>query len=93
MSLKARFWDRMYRGTPSWELGRADPVLVRALDDRRVRGPGRALDVGCGTGDNAIELANRGFEVTAIDIAERPWRWRARRLMPLASRSSSVSRM
>jgi SAM-dependent methyltransferase len=72
MSLKARIWDRMYRGTPSWELGQPDPVLVRALDDRRVQGPGRALDVGCGTGDNAIELAARGFEVTAIDIADRP---------------------
>ena len=72
MSVRARLWNRMYRGTPSWELGRADPVLVRALDDRRVRGPGRVLDVGCGTGDNAIELARRGFEVTAIDIAARP---------------------
>jgi 2-polyprenyl-3-methyl-5-hydroxy-6-metoxy-1,4-benzoquinol methylase len=47
-------------------------VLLRALDDRLVQGPGRALDVGCGTGDNAIELAVRGFEVTAIDIADRP---------------------
>jgi SAM-dependent methyltransferase len=72
MSLKARAWNRMYRGTPSWELGQPDPVLVRALDDRLVQGPGRALDVGCGTGDNAIELAARGFEVTAIDIADRP---------------------
>jgi SAM-dependent methyltransferase len=63
MSLKA---------APSWELGHPDPVLVRALDDRHVWGPGRALDVGCGTGDKAIELAGRGFEVTAIDIADRP---------------------
>jgi SAM-dependent methyltransferase len=70
--LKARVWDRMYRGTPSWELGKPDPVLVRTLDDRLVQGPGRALDVGCGTGDDAIELAGRGFEVTAIDIADRP---------------------
>jgi SAM-dependent methyltransferase len=61
----------MYRGTPSWELGGADPVLVATLDDRGVRGPGRALDVGCGTGDNAIELARRGFEVTAIDLSDR----------------------
>ncbi len=71
MNLTARFWNRMYRGVPSWELGQADPVLVSALDERNIRGPGRALDVGCGTGDNAIALAGRGFEVTAIDVAER----------------------
>ena len=57
---------------PSWELDQADPTLVGTLDDRGIRGPGRALDVGCGTGDNAIELARRGFQVTALDIADRP---------------------
>lgn len=67
----ARFWNRMYRTTPSWELGRADPTLIAALDERGLHGPGRALDIGCGTGDNAIALAARGFEVTGIDIAER----------------------
>ena len=72
MGFRERFWNRSYVATPSWELGTADPVLVRALDDRGIVGPGRALDVGCGTGDNAIELARRGFEVTAIDLAERP---------------------
>lgn len=57
---------------PAWELGQADPFLVEALDARRIRGAGRALDVGCRTGDNAIELAGRGFQLTAIDIADRP---------------------
>jgi SAM-dependent methyltransferase len=70
--LRGAVWNRMYRGEPSWELGRADPDLLAALDTRAVPAPHRALDVGCGTGDNAIELARRGFEVTAIDIAERP---------------------
>ena len=71
MDVKARMWNRMYRGTPTWELGHADPTLLRVLDDRGIAGPGRALDVGCGTGDNAIALARRGFEVSAIDVAER----------------------
>lgn len=59
----------MYRGTPSWELNAADPDLVGVLDARAVRGPGRAIDIGCGTGDNAIELARRGFET--VDVSER----------------------
>src|SRR5687767_10145408 len=31
--------------------------------------PGRALDVACGKGRNALFLASRGFQVTAIDIS------------------------
>jgi SAM-dependent methyltransferase len=73
MSLKSRTWDRMYRkGDPSWERGGPDPGLTSALDARELRGPGQALDLGCGTGDNAIALAQRGFEVTALDIGEVP---------------------
>jgi cyclopropane fatty-acyl-phospholipid synthase-like methyltransferase len=67
-----RFWNAMYRSTPTWELDAADPQLVAVLERDEVRGPGRALEVGCGTGDNAIELARRGFSVTAIDVADRP---------------------
>lgn len=73
MSLKSRTWDRMYRkGEPSWERGGPDPGLTTALDARGIRDPGHALDLGCGTGDNAITLAQRGFEVTALDIGEVP---------------------
>ena len=32
--------------------------------------PGRALEIGCGTGTNAVWLAERGFTVTAVDFAE-----------------------
>lgn len=34
--------------------------------------PGRALDLGCGTGDNAIYLAEHGWQVTAVDYVEKP---------------------
>jgi 2-polyprenyl-3-methyl-5-hydroxy-6-metoxy-1,4-benzoquinol methylase len=33
-------------------------------------GPGRALDLACGNGSNAVSLALRGFAVTAIDLSE-----------------------
>jgi cyclopropane fatty-acyl-phospholipid synthase-like methyltransferase len=36
--------------------------------------PGRALDLGCGTGTNAITLALQGWQVTAIDFSERALR-------------------
>ena len=60
-------WDAMYReGTPSWETGNPASELVSVLDEGVIP-PGRTLDVGCGTGADAVCLARRGFEVTAVD--------------------------
>jgi SAM-dependent methyltransferase len=42
--------------------------LVQLVTDGTLK-PGRAIDLGCGEGDNAIFLAEHGFEVTAIDFA------------------------
>jgi SAM-dependent methyltransferase len=65
-------YDEIYRDTagsggPPWVIGGPQPALARVLDDG-VKGP-KVLDVGCGTGDLAIALARRGYEVTAIDIS------------------------
>ena len=65
-------YDELYRDTadsggPPWEIRGPQPALAEVLDDG-VRGP-TVLDVGCGTGDLAIALARRGYEVTAIDIS------------------------
>jgi SAM-dependent methyltransferase len=50
-----------------WELGpRAE--LVQLLQQDRLR-RGRAIDLGCGTGANAIFLAAHGFDVTGVDFA------------------------
>jgi SAM-dependent methyltransferase len=47
-----------------------NPALAGWLAEGRVQGAGRqALVVGCGMGDDAEELARRGFEVTAFDIS------------------------
>jgi SAM-dependent methyltransferase len=50
-----------------WDMGPREE-LVRLVDDGEIA-PGRALDLGCGTGSNAIFLAQHGFDVTAVDYA------------------------
>jgi SAM-dependent methyltransferase len=60
-------WDLAYReGTPVWETGEPSAELVRFLSEKRV-GRGSALDIGCGTGADAIYMVRRGLEVTAVD--------------------------
>jgi SAM-dependent methyltransferase len=43
-------------------------MLVKFVESHAVA-PGRALEVGCGTGTNAIYLAQHGFEVVGVDIS------------------------
>ena len=50
-----------------WEIGPREE-LVRLVENRRIT-PCRAIDLGCGTGSNAIFLAQHGFDVTGIDYA------------------------
>lgn len=54
--------------------------LVRWLEEKRIEGVGmRALVVGCGLGDDAEELARRGFDVVAFDISPTAIEWCRRR--------------
>ena len=55
-----------YEGVPPWDIGRPQTAVVRLLEDGRIGL--RVLDVGCGTGDNAIFLALRGHDVLGIDL-------------------------
>lgn len=71
-------WDLQYRAGPvPWDTGRPEPELRRVLAERHV-GPCRALELGCGTGTDAVWLAAHGFQVTAVDLS-RVALWRARR--------------
>jgi SAM-dependent methyltransferase len=65
-------WDDRYAsGEPRpWDTGTPDPMLVEMIESRAIA-PGRALDVGCGTGTNAIYLAQHGFDVLGVDISPR----------------------
>lgn len=54
------------------------PLLAQWLEGRSLEGL-RALDVGCGLGDNAEALAAAGAKVTAFDLVPRAVEWAQRR--------------
>ena len=60
-------WDEMYRSRDQVFSGAPNGVLVTEVADLP---PGRALDVGCGEGADALWLARRGWQVTAVDISQ-----------------------
>jgi SAM-dependent methyltransferase len=51
-----------------WDIGRASADLKQTVENGTLR-PCRVVELGCGTGNDSIYLASRGFDVTAIDIA------------------------
>lgn len=68
--MSGRDWDERYKqGQAPWDTGSPCAEMVKVLDSGVVT-PGRALDLGCGTGTNAIYLAQKGFEVTGVDVSQ-----------------------
>ena len=53
-------------GDAPWDTGISPPELIDYL---RTRSPGRALDIGCGTGTNSMTMAGFGWTVLGIDIS------------------------
>ena len=60
------YWDERYGESGQIWSGRPNVVLVEETSDLE---PGRALDLGCGEGGDAIWLAKRGWNVTAVDVS------------------------
>jgi len=58
-------WDQKYRSGYGAG-GAVEPLLAGAVANLR---PGRALDLACGLGRNALYLAERGWHVTALDYS------------------------
>jgi SAM-dependent methyltransferase len=62
-------WDDAYRRAvpPPWDIGRPQPEFVHLAREAVLTG--RLIDVGCGTGENALMAAGHGLEVVGVDIA------------------------
>jgi SAM-dependent methyltransferase len=65
--MPADSFESAYRGTPPWDIGRPQPAIVRLAETGQITGS--VLDVGCGTGENVLFLAERGFAAAGIDGA------------------------
>jgi cyclopropane fatty-acyl-phospholipid synthase-like methyltransferase len=63
--LMFRVW---YLFEPPWDTGISPPELLDFIESHS---PGKAIDIGCGTGTNVITLAKAGWQVTGVDFVPR----------------------
>ena len=69
MTTEERFQKRYASGDTPWDIGKPDVNLTQTVTTVALE-PCKALDIGCGTGDNSIWLAQKNFQVTGIDASE-----------------------
>lgn len=67
--MSERDWNEHYAsGHTPWDSGEPDPALVEIVKAGTIP-VGRALEVGCGTGTNALWLAAQGFDTLGVDVS------------------------
>lgn len=62
-------FDKSYDGVPPWEIGRPQSEILQLLDEGKISGT--VLDVGCGTGEQALEIARRGMSAVGVDSSPK----------------------
>ncbi|HEY0674169.1 MAG TPA: class I SAM-dependent methyltransferase [Longimicrobiales bacterium] len=84
-----KFFDSTYLNAAPWDIGRPQPAMVELLGEFPPESP--VLDVGCGSGDLAIHLAQRGLDVVGIDFVAEAIRQAQTKAEALARpRASSI---
>jgi SAM-dependent methyltransferase len=69
MAMAHPTWNEAYAsGQLPWDTGQPEPILVEFVTSGRVK-PSPALEIGAGTGTNAIWMAERGFDVLGVDVS------------------------
>ena len=58
-------------GFKPWDSGIPPPELVEVVEGPQALQPGRALDLGCGTGTNCIYMAQHGWDATGVDLVKK----------------------
>jgi len=69
MTMEDRFRERYKSGDTPWDIGKPDFNLLEVVTGRPISSC-KSLDIGCGTGDNSIWLAQNGFQMTGTDTSD-----------------------
>lgn len=69
MTAGEHYKERYRAGDTPWDIGKPDFNVTKTVVTLPIK-PCRALDVGCGTGDNAIWLSQQNFDVLGIDASD-----------------------
>ena len=69
MTPEDRFNEHYKEGSAPWDIGKPDFNLIQTVTTTPIA-PCKALEIGCGTGDNAIWLSQQHFTVVGVDASE-----------------------
>lgn len=67
--VEPELFHQIYEGEAPWDTGRPQPAVLELIEDDAFRSP--LLDLGCGTGENALRIAASGCKVLGVDLVPR----------------------